>query len=244
MLLVKQDPLKVAGVLGDPTRYAIYEYVLRAGRAAVTAQDVAEQFSLHPNVARTHLNKLVAVGLLASHPEKSGRGGRPVHTYTATGTAVSVTVPNREYELLANLLAEALVLAGPEGLRALAAVGRNMGEQLAAEAAGSAGLNPLWASEDDLLAVAARALTLHGIGVEAVREDGRPRLVLRNCGFREVALRHPRPVCQLCEAMVQGVMATLFAVRGVAVTASLPRGDRECVYEAPHFRVELEPGAR
>lgn len=236
---MKQDPLKVAGVLGDPTRYAIYQFVLGLNCAAVTTQEVADHFSLHPNVARTHLNKLQDIGLLASQPEKSGRGGRPVHTYTVTGAAVSVTVPGREYELLANLLSEALNLTGSEGMRALAGVGRVFGEKLAADAAGTAGVNPLWASENDLLDVAARALTVHGIGVEAERDGEHASLVLRNCGFREVALKYPRHVCHLCEAIVQGVMETLFSVRGVAAIATLPKGDRHCVYQVPHFRVEF-----
>ncbi len=236
---MKQDPLKVAGVLGDPTRYAIYQSIMASNKTAVTAQEVAEQFSLHPNVARIHLNKLQEIGLLVSQPEKSGRGGRPVHTYAVTGQAVSVTVPNRDYELLANLMSEALNLVGPEGLRALVSVGRNFGEKLAAEAAGSSGLNPLWASEADLVDLAAQALTMHGIGVEAVRDDDGARLVLRNCGFREVALRHPGQVCHLCEAVVGGVMETLFSVRGVGASATLPTGGKHCVYQVPHFRVDL-----
>lgn len=230
---MKQDPLKVAGVLGDPTRYAIYQYILGSNKTAVTAQEIAEQFSLHPNVARTHLNKLQEIGLLASQPEKSGRGGRPVHTYALTGEAVGVTVPNRDYELLANLLSEALSLTGAEGLRALAGVGRAYGQKLAADAVGAAGINPLWASQDDLLELATRTLTMHGIGAEAERTGDGASLVLRQCGFREVALKHPQHVCHLCEAIVQGVMESLLSVRGVHAAATLPRGDRQCVYQAP-----------
>ncbi len=52
----------VTAAFGDPTRRAIYLHV-RSDPGA-TASDVARAFSLHPNVARHHLDRLVAGGYL------------------------------------------------------------------------------------------------------------------------------------------------------------------------------------
>ena len=55
----------ITHAFGDPTRRGIYLFVRDAtadeGRG-VTAAQVAEQFGLHPNVARHHLDKLAAGG--------------------------------------------------------------------------------------------------------------------------------------------------------------------------------------
>ena len=54
----------------------------------------------------------------------------------------------------------------------------------------------------------------------------------RPSGFREVAAAHPEHVCHLCKAMVEGITQTcLEAGPTVTQAASLPRGDKECVYD-------------
>ena len=54
----------VTNAFGDPTRREIYLFARDAGAAGVTAGAVAEQFELHPNVARHHLEKLTGGGYL------------------------------------------------------------------------------------------------------------------------------------------------------------------------------------
>src|SRR4029450_7067702 len=51
----------VTSAFGDPTRRAIYLFV-HEHPDGVTASAVAEQFELHPNVARHHLDTLGAGG--------------------------------------------------------------------------------------------------------------------------------------------------------------------------------------
>jgi len=53
----------ITSAFGDPTRRAVYLYV-RDANEGVTATQVAEQFEVHPNVARHHLDKLAAGGYL------------------------------------------------------------------------------------------------------------------------------------------------------------------------------------
>src|SRR3546814_10155858 len=60
----------ITSAFGDPTRREIYLFVHARSEAdpegqpgrGVTAADVAEQFLLHPNVARHHLDKLASGG--------------------------------------------------------------------------------------------------------------------------------------------------------------------------------------
>ena len=79
----------VTNVFGDPTRREIYLFARDAGAAGVTAGAVAEQFELHPNVARHHLEKLTGGGYLVveiAKPAVDGparAAGRPSKRYLA-----------------------------------------------------------------------------------------------------------------------------------------------------------------
>ncbi len=75
-----------AGVLG--TRAAIHQR-LRADGAAWTVRDVAEAFAIHPNVARTHLQRLAEEGLVRVAERKRPEGGRPARVYQADPTRPS-----------------------------------------------------------------------------------------------------------------------------------------------------------
>jgi predicted ArsR family transcriptional regulator len=225
---MERDPQKVSAVLGDPTRYSIYQHVL-AVTAPVTAAEVAEQFGLHPNVARTHLGKLVDIGLLVASAEKTGKGGRPGFAYAPSGQAVSLTVPARDFQLLADLLVQSLALLGDGGRDAIERIGRTFGQRLGKEAARVGGAR----EQAELVRVCADALHRLGVMTQVGRgEDGSYSLVMKTCGFKEVATTHPEQVCHLCKAMVEGItLATAQAVPNVTQSGSVPKGDKECVYE-------------
>ncbi|MGN6272054.1 MAG: helix-turn-helix transcriptional regulator [Protaetiibacter sp.] len=59
-------------------------HALQTG-GALTVDELAEQTGLHPNTAREHLHRLVAVGLVRSEPVLRGTRGRPVLRYRASG---------------------------------------------------------------------------------------------------------------------------------------------------------------
>ena len=54
---------QLTGTLGDPTRRAIY-LTVRESEEPITAARISELFGIHPNVARHHLDRLVADGYL------------------------------------------------------------------------------------------------------------------------------------------------------------------------------------
>ena len=96
----------VTSAFGDPTRRQVYLYVRDSGTGA-TASQVAQHFSLHPNVARHHLDKLAACGYLevySSRAQVSG-AGRPSKCYRASGPApvLETSRPGRGVPAVARL---------------------------------------------------------------------------------------------------------------------------------------------
>ena len=68
--------------LRSTTRAGIYEHLRRSGEGQ-TVRDIAHAFSLHPNVARTHLETLADAGLVVVSSRKHPGGGRPAKVYLA-----------------------------------------------------------------------------------------------------------------------------------------------------------------
>ncbi len=233
---MERDPQKVSAVLADPTRYSIYQFVLAAS-GPVHVPDVAKRFDLHPNVARMHLGKLTEIGLLVVRTEKKATGGRPGYVYTPSGNAVSLTVQARDFQLLADLLVQSLALLGEGGKEAVEQIGITFGRRLGREALEK--LAPALAAANGstgpeaLLEACAIALNRLGVAAHVAKsEEGKPSLVLRSCGFQEVASSHPDQVCHLCKAMVEGVAQTCMEAHpDVTQTGTVPKGDKECVYE-------------
>lgn len=83
-------PLPAMGALTDeveralsvPTRAGIYRR-LRTEGVPLSAREVAEQFGLHANVARNHLDTLASAGLVVTGRRKHPGGGRPAKVYVA-----------------------------------------------------------------------------------------------------------------------------------------------------------------
>jgi predicted ArsR family transcriptional regulator/TusA-related sulfurtransferase len=74
--------VSVRRALRSTTRASIYEHLQRTGEGQ-TVRDIADKFSLHPNVARTHLETLADAGLVVVSSRKHPGGGRPAKVYLA-----------------------------------------------------------------------------------------------------------------------------------------------------------------
>src|SRR5580692_11402718 len=104
--------LAVLSSLDDPVRRRLYDFV--TGRREPAGRDeAAAAAGIGRPLAAYHLDKLVELGLLtASYQRPRGRGGpgagRPAKVYSRSGREFAVTVPPREYELAARLLAQAV----------------------------------------------------------------------------------------------------------------------------------------
>lgn len=199
-----QQVADLAATLGDATRRGIYVTV-RESLEPVTASEIADLFEIHSNVARHHLDRLVADGYLqVTRKRPSGRtgpgAGRPAKHYEPTRKNISVQFPARRYDLLTELLLRVIERMAPEDAKEIAGeIGREYGRELAAE---------IGFPDDSGYEAAAIAVAkaLVGVGFEVEARPGEHRLVTRFCPFGESARSHPDIVCQLDQGLVSGLL--------------------------------------
>ena len=187
------------GALADPTRRALYEYVVAAAEP-VGREQAAGAVGVAVSTAGFHLDKLVAEGLLETEFRRlSGRSGpgagRPSKLYRRGSREFAVSLPARRYDLVGEILAAAFDRAagGEELSSALASSaareGTSLGEQ--ARAAGTSG------DPEGLAAV----LTSQGYEPRLANRC----LELGNCPFDSLARQHTDLVCGLNRHFVQAV---------------------------------------
>ncbi len=206
---------QAVAALVDPVRRALYDYVRRQDHP-VTREEAAEGQAVSRNLAAFHLDKLVDAGLLRARyeaPADQPRGrGRTPKVYEPADEGVALTVPQRRYELVGEVLADAVAeepTAAAEAARRNAyARGRKLGLQCTApgDAGGELG--------------AARA-ALADVGFEPEASPA-GTVILRNCPFHALAVRQPELVCGLNHAFIDGVLDGLGTTRLAARLAPRP----------------------
>jgi predicted ArsR family transcriptional regulator len=219
----------LTAALGDPTRRGIYLAVRQAAEP-VTSSQIAEVFSIHPNVARHHLDRLAEDGYLqVSHrrpPGRSGPGaGRPAKCYEATAKAISLH-PGRRFDLLVDLLVRVLDRVHPQQVGAVAEeVGREYGRELAASVGTPE--DPGYES-----AVQALAKVMSGVGFGVSADPEAQVMLTSHCPFGEAATNHPEVVCSLDRGMVAGILGALkHSCEPVLIPHLDP--DEDCVTQVP-----------
>jgi predicted ArsR family transcriptional regulator len=162
------------------------------------------------HIAKFHLDKLLDDGLLAvvfaRAPGRRGPGaGRPAKLYSRSPRELAVSVPQRDYVLIARLLATAVTKAarGQTPLDdALAEVSCATGRRLGQQARAKAGEQP-----DPPSLMTAAADVLSECGYEPRREG--TELTLVNCPFRTLAQEYTDLVCGINLALIEGLVDTL-----------------------------------
>src|SRR3989440_4837595 len=105
------EQIAALAVLADPTRRRLYFFV--ASRLeGVGREEAAETVGVSRALAAFHLDRLVGDGLLVTEYRRlTGRtgpgAGRPAKLYRRSDRQLAVSLPQRNYELLARLLAPA-----------------------------------------------------------------------------------------------------------------------------------------
>src|SRR6185437_9152105 len=166
---------------------------------AVGRDEAAAAVGIGRPLAAYHLDKLVDLGLLtASYQRPTGRrgpgAGRPAKLYAISGREFSVSIPPREYELAARLLAQAVNDDVSGGARA--ALG-HAAHQLGVDLGRSSRL------VGDESRCAEVALAHHGF--EPVHDvDG--SVSLANCPFHKLAGQYPDVVCGMNLALIGGLI--------------------------------------
>src|SRR4051794_12089236 len=89
-------------------RRELYDFVRRAS-GPVTRDEAAAHTGISRRLAAFHLDKLVRGGLLRAHTDRPAAGvGRRPKVYEPQPGELSVSVPARQYDLLAELLVDAV----------------------------------------------------------------------------------------------------------------------------------------
>jgi predicted ArsR family transcriptional regulator len=201
-----EHQVEMAAALAEPMRRALYRFVVSRAPQEVSRDEAARAVGIQRGLAAFHLDRLAESRLLEPvYRRLSGRSGpgagRPAKLYRRGGQ-VEISLPKREYELVARFLVEALA-EHPEGASldhvcsAARAFGRRLGQTASAAADGR-----------EARAVAAAVLDSRGFE-PWVDEAGDLRL--RNCPFVALASDFRTTVCTVNLALQEGLIEGLGA---------------------------------
>lgn len=199
--------------LDQPLRANLYELLVERDDW-VGRDEAADAVDVPRSVAAFHLDKLAEAGLVETRferpPGRTGPGaGRPAKKYRRAEREVSVSLPDRRYDLAGALLADAVADSAATGRsvhKALASAarttGKEIGEAIRAELGAGAART----------AGAVRAAAVRGLERLGYEPHQRGRdVVLANCPFHALAERHRSLVCgmnlELLTGMAQGLDA-------------------------------------
>jgi predicted ArsR family transcriptional regulator len=213
-------------VLDDPQRARLYR-LARASSAPITREEAASELGISRKLAAFHLDRLVESGLLeVSFERPSGAGvriGRTPKRYRATAVELEISVPERHYDLVGEILLDAVEQSAPgeEAAEVAERVARDRGWALGAALRAERRLGRLGPERAQTILTE----LLGDLGFEpAAGPDG---IVPRNCPFHRLAQRSPALVCGINLGFIAGIVQGLEATR-VAVALE-PAEGRCCV---------------
>ena len=193
--------LEAMAALREPTRRRLYQYVERQ-LDAVSRDEAAEEVGISRALAAFHLDKLVDLGLLkAEYRRLSGRSGpgagRTSKLYLRSRNRFSVSLPHRDPELLARLLAASFDSTAQYSPAVAPAheYGRSLGRRARKRLRADPGPGRLL---DCVEAV------LERLGFEPYRASP-SEIRLRNCPFDPLSRLYTPLVCGVGQAIITGV---------------------------------------
>lgn len=203
--------LEIASVaaLGDPIRQRLYEYVV--DQAEPVSRDMAASgVNVARHVAKFHLDKLEEEGLLeAEYRRPSGKtgpgAGRPTKFFRRSSREISVSIPERHYDLAARVLAQAITASETGGISiavALEKTAANFGQLMAQEVQSKLGEA---SSKTHVADAISEVLDEHGY--EPRKEEG--RVVLANCPFHSLATEYTALICGINHNLMNALINEL-----------------------------------
>ncbi len=203
------DELDAVGVLAEPLRRALYSHVV-SQPDPVGREQAAQAVGLPLHTAKFHLDRLVDAGLLEVEFRRlSGRtgpgAGRPSKLYRRSARQVSVSLPERRYDVAGEVLAAAVDRSLRDAVplaQALREVAHQVGSRIGADSAARARAAGGSGEKEDGLSRTAQVLGEYGY--EPVLDDD--ELCLANCPFERLAQEHTALVCGINRDLVEGVL--------------------------------------
>jgi predicted ArsR family transcriptional regulator len=225
----RAERLAAVAALAEPTRRRLYDHVVRQPEP-VGRDEAASAVGVPRATAAFHLDRLADDGLLdVVRQRRTGRSGpgagRPAKLYRRAARSVTVSLPERRYDLAGELLAAAVEEADRTGERpgeVLDRRARERGEELG-RAAVATDTGP-----------AAVLDVLEEQGFEP-RADG-DAVVLVNCPFHALASCHTDLVCGMNLRLLDGVLS---GAGSTGLAARLQPWEGHCC-----VRLEPEPPNR
>ncbi len=196
-----------ARALGDPTRHAIFQYLVDAD-APIGVAELTEHFGFNHNAIRQHLAKLVEAELVVEASAAPTGRGRPRLEYTVDPSTDGRWGVIGPYERLSVLLTE-MVHTG----EAAVDVGRHAGQRIRLAAR----------PEQDPLDAFVEQMARQGFEPDTRLRGDRFDVTLRTCPFASAVLADPDTVCQLHLGLAQGVAE---AVGDLEVDELVPKDPR------------------
>lgn len=187
--------------LREPNRRRLYQYVERQP-VAVSRDEAAEAVGISRALAAFHLDKLMELGLLkAEYRRLSGRSGpgagRTSKLYRRSRHRFNMSLPHRNHELLARLLAESSDSAAriaPDTEPA-----REYGRSL-----GSRARKGMRGHPDPAKLLECVEAVLESLGFEPYRTSA-AEIRLRNCPFDPLSRLYTPLVCGVGQAIITGI---------------------------------------
>lgn len=184
--------VEAAATLRDPARSRLYDVVLQHD-GAISRDEAAQAVGMPRSTVAFHLDRMVEAGLLeVEYRRRSGKGGpgagRPAKLYRRSSHVIALSLPERRYDVVGDVLAGAVEEAQEDGLSISEAVARVAREAGARAARGHTSL--------------LEALSAGGYEPHA-EENG--DVVFGNCPFDELAGQHRDLVCTLNLNLVRGM---------------------------------------
>jgi predicted ArsR family transcriptional regulator len=195
-------------LLNDDIRRRLYHFARRSGRP-VTRHEAARAVGISAKLAAFHLDKLVEGSLLdADFETPSGlrrRVGRAPKRYRPSAVEVTLSLPDRRYDLVGEILVDTLTKSGTleQPVQMARQVAFDRGERIGTGRREQLRRGRLGA-ERTMGEV--RGL-LDELGFEPAEDRG--RLVLRNCPFHALAQRDPQLVCGINASFIDGILRGL-----------------------------------
>lgn len=217
----RRDAVGAIALLDEPKRRALYEYVTSRPEP-VGREEAATALGIGRELAAFHLDRLAGAGLLDVEYRRLGErrgpgGGRPAKLYRRSTREVSVSLPARDYERLAGLLAAAIERDPDEGSRQAAAeVAHARGEAEGAQARAKAGPQP---GPGQLRAGLVEVLG--EVGYEP-GTDASGAIRLQNCPYHALSATHRDLTCGMNLAWAEGVLEGIGDVKLEAELAPEP----------------------
>ncbi|MBM7650470.1 putative ArsR family transcriptional regulator [Bacillus ectoiniformans] len=226
-----EHTLKLTSTLADPTRFSIYQHMVKQQKE-VSVQEIAEEFHIHPNVARLHLSKLEEINIVESQLHKTGKGGRPGRLYKTSEQPVQLSFPYRDFQLLSSIALSALSSLGEAGKEAATEAAYKMGGQFVQQQLGSHKKDFSALSQQEKEDYLQFISSMIGYYPKIEEVDGKQHisLVIYNCPFKESMKTDADLSCKIHTSFLEGAFSHLFNQVTFTQTENMKDGCQNCIY--------------